>query len=96
MQNGLFLVWDWLYYILGLHFLLLNSRKLVCSPVRIGNCCQMIREVRPQELCSTSLQVRKVGFYLRKHVCSQSYGICLHDPQIRVYIPACILTRTHS
>lgn len=38
--------------VLQLHFLRLNGRKLVHSLVGIGNCSQMIRKLRSQDLRS--------------------------------------------
>jgi hypothetical protein len=38
--------------VLRLHFLQLNDRKLVHSLVGIGNCSQMIRKLRSQDLRS--------------------------------------------
>jgi hypothetical protein len=59
MRNELrLLAGVWLYCILRLYFLLLNSRKLVHSPVHTGNCSQMIRELRSQELCLVFIFIR--------------------------------------
>lgn len=85
----------WLYCILGLHFLMLNSRKLVYSLVRIGNCSQMIREVRSHELCSVFSFIRSYDswfsyskiclFAVPRIACDPNRNIPPAAPFLRIY-----------